>query len=154
MKQTQSIGLSSLVDSIYSSRNAFGAFKINLFWFLFQYSSNSFSMQSIYCFVLKTRRLKLQHLYFLYFSATKVRINIHFSKFATYIFVYLTYINFHKFQLPKQFCHFFLLTPISIFSLYSLYESRLTYRQEKAISDDGYCLSFMISRKNYLSLRG
>ena len=141
MKQNQSIGLSSLVDSIYSSRNAFGAFKINLFWFLFQYSSNSFSMQSIYCFVLKTRRLKLQYLYFLYFSATKVRINIHFSKFATYIFVYLTYINFHKFQLPKQFCHFFLLTPISIFSLYSLYESRLTYRQEKAIPDDGYCLS-------------
>ena len=107
MKQTQSIGLSSLVESIYSSRNAFGAFKINLFWFLFQYSSNSFSMQSIYCFVLKTRRLKLQYLYFLYFSATKVRINIHFSKFATYIFEYLTYINFHKFQLPKQFCHFF-----------------------------------------------
>ena len=141
MKQTQSIGLSSLVDSIYSSRNAFGAFKIKLFWFLFQYSSNSFSMQSIYCFVLKTRRLKLQYLYFLYFSATKVRINIHFSKFATYIFVYLTYINFHKFQLPKQFCLFFLLTPISIFSLYSLYESRLTYRQEKAIPDDGYCLS-------------
>ena len=141
MKQNQSIGLSSLVDSIYSSRNAFGAFKINLFWFLFQYSSNSFSMQSIYCFVLKTRRLKLQYLYFLYFSATKVRINIHFSKFATYIFVYLTYINFHKFQLPKLFCHFFLLTPISIFSLYSLYESRLTYRQEKAIPDDGYCLS-------------
>lgn len=141
MKQNQSIGLSSLVDSIYSSRNAFGAFKINLFWFLFQYSSNSFSMQSIYCFVLKTRRLKLQYLYFLYFSATKVRINIHFSKFATYIFVYLTYINFHKFQLPKQFCHFFLLNPISIFSLYSPYESRLTYRQEKAIPDDGYCLS-------------
>ena len=141
MKQTQSIGLSSLVDSIYSSRNAFGAFKINLFWFLFQYSSNSFSMQSIYCFVLKTRRLKLQYLYFLYFSATKVRINIHFSKFATYIFEYLTYISFHKFQLPNQFCHFFLLTPISIFLLYSLYESRLTYRREKAIPDNGYCLS-------------
>ena len=30
IKQTQSIGLSSLVDSIYSSRSAFGAFKINL----------------------------------------------------------------------------------------------------------------------------
>ena len=136
MKQTQSIGLSSLVDSIYSSRNAFGAFKINLFWFLFQYSSNSFSMQSIYCFVLKTRRLKLQYLYFLYFSATKIRIIIHFSKITTYYFEYLTYISSNGQN--KNFTA-------------SLDNSLLVYRLEKATPNDGHCLSYIITKRNFIS---
>lgn len=136
IKQTQSIGLSSLVDSIYSSRNAFGAFKINLSG---AYSSNlQILFHAIHLlFCLKTRRLKLQYLYFsLYFSATKIRIIIHFSKITTYYFEYLTYINSNGQN--KNFTA-------------SLDNSLLVYRLEKATPNDGHCLSCIITKRNFIS---